>query len=507
MLKNITHAGGVENVDEILFSTPFNYLFPAAARSAACLLPRDQSTLDGLKDLGNLMGDPGTSSAPNPAFDSVIPAAFTYLGQFIDHDLTARTDRNSPDTSIGNYLIEPLHPDLVVANLRNGRRPQFDLDSVFGDGPGLAGIGTPNVGVTQSDPLYETDLRMKLFQQGGRIDLPGREPSDPGVPFKNAAVIGDMRNDENINISQLHASFLLFYNEIYAGISGPNTDKYIRARQLARWAYQYIVVHDYLNHVCDKAIVADTLANGPRYFGPTAGNGTAFIPLEFAVAGFRFGHSMIRPFYRLNGLSGNVDVMDLLSTNAKPGNFSGDNHLVAERIIDWTNFVGPSAQRARRIDTRIARGLFNIPFIPDRQPLKNLAVRNLLRGYNLSVPHAQAVSTAFGVQPLSTAQLIVGEDKDIAKVLVDYKFDKTTPLWYYILREAAVQQNGERLGEVGSRLVCETIVGMIKSDPNSYFNNNSDSAVKSNGIDVKPGQGGLIKTLHDLLKFAGAVGL
>lgn len=508
MLTKLTHAGGVQNVDEILFSTPFDYLFPEAARSADCLLPRDQSTLDGLKDLGCLLGDPGTTSAPNPAFDSAIPAAFTYLGQFVDHDLTARTDRNSPDTSIGNYLIEPLDPDAVVANLRNGRRPQLDLDSVFGDGPGLVATGSPNATTTESQPLYEADLTLRVFHAPGRIDLPGRVPSGSGATYKNPALIGDMRNDENVNVSQLHASFLLFYNRIYAGLGGSDVEKHIRARQLARWAYQSVIVHDYLTQVCDNAIVADTLANGPRYFGPTAGHGKAFMPLEFAVAGFRFGHSMIRPFYRLNNISGDVEVLQLLGTNGLSSNFDADDHqLISERIVDWSNFVGPGAQRARKIDSKIAQGLFQLPFIPDHQPLKNLAVRNLLRGYNLSIPHAQAVCSAFGVNPLNTDQLITGEDPDIAAVLLNYNFDKRTPLWYYVLREAAVQQNGNRLGEIGSRIVCETIIGMLKSDPNSYLNNQTDHSVKANGIDVKPGPGGRIRDLEDLLRFAGAIGL
>jgi hypothetical protein len=506
MLTKLSHAGGVQSVDEILFSTPFNYLFPDAARSAACLLPRDQSTLDGLKDLGSLMGDPGTISAPDPSFDSAILAAFTYLGQFIDHDLTARTDRNSPNTSIGNYLIEPLDPDTVVANLRNGRRPQLDLDSVFGDGPGL--VAGANATTTESQPLYETDLSLKLFHQGGRIDLPGRIPSGSGETYKNPALIGDMRNDENVNVSQLHTSFLLFYNKIYTGLSGSNVEKHIRARQLVRWAYQFVVVNDYLTQVCDNGIVADTLANGPRYFGPTAGHGEAFMPLEFSVAGFRFGHSMIRPFYRLNVTSGDVEVMQLLGTNSNSSNFdASDNQLVSARIVDWSNFVGSSAQRARKIDSKIAMGLFQLPFIPDHPPLRNLAVRNLLRGYHLSIPHAQAVCSAFGVVPLSTSQLITGEDPKIAGVLLNYKFDARTPLWYYVLREAAVQQNGDRLGEIGSRIVCETIIGMLKSDPNSYLNNRNDTSVTENGIDLKPGPGGLIKDLEDLLRFAGAVGL
>ena len=99
--------------------------------------------------------------------------------------------------------------------------------------------------------------------------------------------------------------------------------------------------------------------------------------------------------------------------------------------------------------------------------------------------------------------MLAGEDPAIADVVKEAYFHHRTPLWYYVLREAMVQQSGERLGEVGSRIVCETMVGSLKQDANSYLNNRSDAAVKVNGIDVKPGPGGVIRTLSDLLKFAG----
>ena len=508
MLKKMSHLSGVINEDEILFSTSFNYLFPEAAHSAPCLLPVDQSTIDGLKDLGHAMGDPGTQAQPDPSLDSQIPAGFTYFGQFVDHDLTARTDRNSALTSIGNYLIVPLDPDEVVTNLRNGRRPQFDLDSVFGDGPGLAGHGTPFAAETESQALYASDLKMNLFQSSGRIDLPRTSLSSPGEPYKNAATIADMRNEENINIAQLQASMILFYNKVYSTVGGTDIERYVRARQLVRWAYQYTVVYDYLMQVCDKGVVLDTIANGPRYFGTAAGRGSSFMPLEFSVAAFRFGHSMIRPSYKLNAASPLINVLDILGTNGNQANFDlTDNQLAASKIVEWKNFVGSTAQKARKIDTKLAKGLFDLPFVPDRQPMKELATRNLLRAYNLSVPHAQACCDGYGVNPLSKAELLGGEDPVIQGILVNYGFLSKTPLWYYVLREAAVQQKGERLGEIGSRIVCETIIGMLKNDPNSYLNNLSDPAVKANGIHVGSGAAGTITDLKSLLKFAGAIGI
>ena len=511
MFKRASHAEGIVSEQEILFSTSFNYLFPEAARSRPCLLPQTQTTLDGLRDLGAKMADTGPSGSSSDPLDSQIPAAFTYLGQFIDHDLTARTDREGPVTSIGNgEPIVPIDPDLVVCTLRNGRRSQFDLDSLFGDGPGLAGSVNAHKSQSLSQVLYTDDLKMRVFDENARLDLPGREEEkatngDTSFP----ALVADMRNDENINVSQLHAAFLKFYNKVYDAQSGTNAAKYLRARQLTRWAYQYIVVHDYMMTVCDVDVVNDTIVNGPRFYGDMAGRSGAFMPLEFSVAGFRFAHSMIRPSYTLNATSGALDLLDILGTNGNAANFDATDHqLVPQRVISWDRYVGNTAQKARKIDTKIAHDLFTLPFRSQGDPvLANLARSNLFRGYSLSIPTGQAICDGFGVQWLSPSVILDGEDAAIAEVVERAYFHHRTPLWYYVLREATVQQNGERLGEIGSRLVAETMIGSLKQDPNSYLNNLNDPAVKTNGIDVKPGAGGRIRRLIDLLRFAEVNGV
>ncbi|WP_420597053.1 peroxidase family protein [Deinococcus sp.] len=511
MFRRASHAEGIVADQEILFSTSFNYLFPEAARSRPCLLPPTETTRAGLKALGEAMADQGSPGDPMAAQDSQIPAAFTYLGQFIDHDLTARTDREGPSTAIGNAEpIVPLDPDLVIQTLRNGRRSQFDLDSVFGDGPGLAGSVAAHKSTSESQDLYTPDLKLRVFESGSRVDLPGRTPTtDLSGKTTFAAVVADMRNDENVNISQLHTAFLKFYNAVHTAQPGSDMQKYTRARQLVRWAYQYIVIHDYLMTVCDQSVVADTLANGPRFYGDMAGRAGAFMPLEFSVAGFRFAHSMIRPFYTLNDASGEVGLLGILGTNGNAANFDpGDDQLAAGRVIQWKHYVGPSAQKARKIDTKIAHDLFTLPFRPADDPvLASLTKSNLFRAFSLSVPTGQAICDGFGVDWLSPTDILTGEDPSIAAAVQAAYFHHRTPLWYYVLREAAVQQGGERLGEVGSRLVAETIIGSIKQDPNSYWNNKTDPAVKTSGIDVKPGAGGVIRNLIDLLKFAGFTGI
>ncbi|GAB3678168.1 peroxidase family protein [Salinisphaera aquimarina] len=501
MFTKINHIDGVTGDDEILFSTPFDYFFPEAARSRLCRLPETEATVAGLKRLGDLMADPGEIGDPQESFDSTIPAAFTYFGQFTDHDITARTDREGAVSEIGRAEpVRPADPDFVVANMRNGRRPQFDLDSVFGDGPGLAGASA--AATTQSQLLYDSDLKLVAFADGDRVDL----PREAGT---HNAIIADARNDENVIIGQLQTAFLRFYNAAHDAQPGSdNKQKYIRARQLVRWAYQYVVVNDYLKQVCDPAVVDDTLANGPRFIGATSGKGAAFMPLEFSAAAYRFAHSMIRPFYRLNATSGEVGIGDLLGPAGRATNFdASDGQLIPARVVDWSLLVGSGSgvQMARKIDSKISRGLFTLP-VGGRATdpvLRHLARSNLLRGYSLSLPTGQAICDAFGILPLSTADIKDGESPEMVEMLEDTYFDHRTPLWYYILREAAVQQDGNRLGEVGSRLVAETMVGLVKQDHNSYLNNLHDDA-----IDIELGvtldeSSAAVGGLAGLLDFAG----
>ena len=203
-------------------------------------------------------------------------------------------------------------------------------------------------------------------------------------------------------------------------------------------------------------------------------------------------------------------IVDLLGTNGNPANFDPtDGQLIADRVVDWANFIGsgPAVQPARKIDTKIAQGLFTLPLGPGQfdPVLVHLARRNLLRGYSLSIPIGQAICEAFGIHPLTVSEIHSGEDPAIVELLRDTYFDRRTPLWYYILRESAVQQDGDRLGEVGSRLVAETIIGLLKQDPNSYLNNMHDTSVRPTSIDVNPTAGGTIRTLEDILDFAGVL--
>ncbi|HTX36436.1 MAG TPA: heme peroxidase family protein [Bryobacteraceae bacterium] len=496
--KEFTH-GGTLDVAEILFNTRFNYMFPLLAANPECLLTPGAATQGALLSLGTAMA---ADVVTNP-LDSTIPAIFTYLGQFIDHNITAQTDREigvsriaTPD---GNVMdITPLPSREVVKKLVNGRRPKLDLDQLYGDGPALGTNPSP----TEGDELFDpATLNFKITADPPGFDVPRQNDG--------TAIIADMRNNENLNVSQLHCLFLLFHNKVAAGLPVALTkdQRYIRARQLVRWAYQYIVINDYLPTVCDPVVVADVAANGVRYYAPD--NDMLFMPLEFSVAAFRFGHSMIRPQYQVNTatlltLTQILSVGKLLDGGTPP-------KLLGSNIIAWHNFANiaghPAPQMARKIDPLIAAGLANLPVFLQGSSilvgplLQHLARRNLLRGFLLSIPTGQAVADGMQTQALTPAEL-QGAPGPIQDAVIGGGFDTATPLWYYILREAEVQQNGNRLGSVGSRIVAETLSALARRDGASYLNNPQDSAVKPNGIEV--GGGTVIATIADLIKFAGA---
>jgi hypothetical protein len=136
--------------------------------------------------------------------------------------------------------------------------------------------------------------------------------------------------------------------------------------------------------------------------------------------------------------------------------------------------------------------------------LKRLARRNLLRGYHLSIPTGQSVAAAMGVAPLSADEVRLGNRGPLNQVLEDNGFLERTPLWYYVLKEAEVRANGNSLGELGSRIVCETIIGQLLNDPESYLKQQGGWD-PSKGVTLKlpNGEPDLIVTIRDFFRFAG----
>lgn len=443
----------------------FGYMSSAATRSAT-RLPFNVTTQALLGQLGNLMGDPGRE--PNPlshdpadAAVSSIPAGFTYFGQFVDHDITFDVS-STLDTSTD------------ATTINNMRSPTLDLDSVYGRGPGLDPF-------LYAFPTSGPSTAIK-FQTGANTPIGPGGPSNDGSPFgmvmqsdfdvpripvTNTAVIGDPRNDENLIVVQFHHAMLRFHNAVVdlllaAGFAG---DIFAEAKRIAMHHYQWAVLHDFLERACGPAAVSNALTS------VSATIGSAFrMPVEFAVAAYRFGHSMIRDTYWVNFNFPAATLGQVFDFNRNPQLPVFSNWVVDFNAFFDTGIPVPVNNKARKIDSFMASGLEILPGLTGLMAI--LATRNLRRGLALGLPSGQGMANEFGIPPMSAAQLTAGLPTDEVNLLNSNGglLLNKTPLWYYILREAAVIGGGNQLGPVGGRIVAETFVRILKRDVSSYLN-------------------------------------
>jgi Animal haem peroxidase len=385
-------------------------------------LSGDEERLLGLGMPGGLCdGGPDCEDARD------VGAGWPFFGQLIAHDITA--DRSE--------LAH--HAD--GERLLNFRTPRANLECLYGAGP----IGSPF--------LYSRDDPVKLLV--GRNDA-GEEADLPRNP-EGIALTGDPRNDVHLFMAQLHLAMIRLHNRLVDQLRAdgvPETEVFELARRDTSWHYQWVIVEDYLSGLVGRELVDEILARGPRHYRV---DGSPRIPLEFADAAFRYGHSQIRDEYVLNEGSGEHRLFpDLLGFGAVP----------AARTVDWSMLFDvpghPAAQRAKLIDGRLARSLIELPAAitgeSGEQAYRSLAGRDLERGYAYGLPSGESVARAMGEDPLGAEEIGLG----------DLGWESETPLWFWVLREAAVRGEGERLGPVGGRIVAEVLLGILDADPDSY---------------------------------------
>ena len=449
----------------------FDFLFPTLQSNPANLLPQEAATPARLKELGRAMVDPGA-----PTGDSTVPAIYTYFGQFVDHDITLESGSFTTAQLVSSALT-PLPLARIRDDLKNLRTATLELDSLYGP---PAPRAFPNLNkmvigrVTSLQGTGAPDLRPK--GKGDDNDLP-REPRSPDFAHDRAARIGDPRNDENLIVAQLHLAFLKAHNRL---VDQGRT--FALARRLLRQHYQHIVIQDFLKRIADPAIVDRILQQGNKVYDAMAE--PFFLPLEFTVAAYRFGHSMIRDDYDFNlnfNHSGDpgtfpADLGLLFTFTALSGQLGEFDTLPDNWIIEWERFVDTgagAANRARKFDTKLSTGLFHLQSAQGQEETPadaaNLAVRNLLRGYGLRMPTGQAVARHLGLTPLTAAQLkAAAASTTQAGVLQSTGFLTRTPLWYYLLAEAK-HHGGQRLGPVGSTIVAEVLIGLVRRSDDSIL--------------------------------------
>jgi hypothetical protein len=409
-------------IDAPLGPTSYGRMFPELPSFQA-----DQQFLYALGRAGGICDCGDAEDTPDSLGDTA--AGWPIFGQFVAHDITA--DRSM------------LRGHANTTELRNARSPQINLECLYGDGP----TGHPF--------LFQRDDPAKFLLGSGGADV---QRNADGI-----AIIGDPRNDSHMLISQLHLAMLKAHNRFVdeARASGTPADAVFEtaARQL-RWHHQWIVLHEFLPALVGPELADQVLQEGPRWFRPRP---SAFIPLEFADAAYRYGHAQIRHHYRLNSQTDPVPLFpDLLGFRPVP----------REHAIDWTLFFdargAATAQRCKKIDGKLVRALIELPEavtgeceIPDYH---SLAVRDLQRGQGTGLASGESLARHMGIAPLTAEQVGIAS--------TDWHGE--TPLWYYILREADACAGGHHLGPVGGRIVAEVLVGLIDADETSFRHSKQD---------------------------------
>ena len=442
------------------------------------------------------MGDFGRDTGP----DSTIPAGYTYFGQFVDHDITFDTSSSIDSPQDANTIT-------------NMRRPSLDLDNVYGRGPALdpylyrfPPVGMPptavkmQLGMNRPTGVGGPPTATGAVATPTNFDVPrvlaGTDTTVSPGDSTFTAIIGDPRNDENLIVSQFHHAMLKFHNQVVdllitAAFPG---DIFSEAKKIVTQHYQWAVVNDFLTRICGPVAVSAALAT------VVAAVGSSFrMPVEFAVAAYRFGHSMIRNGYTLNSslppsASTLKGIFDFIRPPLLP--------VFSNWCVDFNGFFvtahpGAAFNNARKIDSVLANGLEALP--GGSGIMAVLAARNLRRGLAFGVPSGQAVANNFGVPALTGAQLKAGlPPNEVALLDGNPILLSQTPLWYYVLREAMVVNAGDQLGPVGARIVAETFVRILKRDADSFLN---VAGFTPSLPSSTPGQ----FTIADLLEFSGVL--
>jgi heme peroxidase len=431
------------------------------------------------KKIGSLM-------AAGTGRQGQIPAGFTYLGQFTDHDLTF----DKTNVMLGDH-ISP-------AQLVQARSPALDLDSLYGAGPADPG----------SAQFYEADgIHLRTGKSKAADGFPGTDGADlpRGAGTTNAqkrtAIIPDPRNDENLAVAQTHCAMIRFHNRVVDTLpaSVPESQRFAKARELVTKHYQWMLRTDYLPRICAPGVVNDVFNNGRKAFevGVPATD-VPTMPVEFSIAAFRLGHSMIRAAYNWNKVfdDGAGLLEYLFEFSATGGNLGGETRLIStwvadfRRLYDFGEANKPNLEvpankfnRAMRIDTSIVNPLKNLPpgtfggpTVPFNDPRANLAFRNLTRANMVTLATGQQMANfligkGVTLTKLTRAQIRHGRggvELGGLTLTQGAALVQNTPLWFYILREA--EFNAGRLKGVGARIVAETFHRAMEGSQFSIVN-------------------------------------
>ncbi len=474
-----------------------------------------------------------------------LPAAHTYFGQFVNHDMSA---------PLGGVLAAPNNINEAViigdqqldgvANLSraaaadildtfsNEHANPMMLMSLYGEGAFPADDRQPSPEIRS---LYDDeglcfrlgvacDARDKMNLPAGVIRLPNapdilRELNTSKDP---AALIADRRNDENLILSQLHLAMMLLHNKAVRALRAefPNpAECFAQARRLVTHHYHWCILHDFLPALLStKVDLAQVIALPNNLPKPE-------LPLEFTTAAFRFGHSMVSNSYDYNAnfgaerqISSKASLLQLFNftTHAKMDKLGPHSPLPDHWVIDWDRMTAPAGSprsRGERIDLVFSPKMMNA--VPGQMAgLGSIVARNLVRGFHRRIAFGQQLSKACGIKAMTAKQIAsvmpdklnsnpLEPDANVAVTTARKRFLTETPAWLYFLCEAKFHHKGARLGPAASVIIAETFVGLMKHNKSSILSG-PDAGWTPNASPLRRPDQQPIANLRDMLMFAVA---
>lgn len=424
----------------------FTKIFPT-------LFPHTCADTD-LELLATVMLDP---QARGPVNGAKVPAMLTYFGQFIDHDITHDTQSNLQT-----------HADL--STIENKETSWFDLSNVYGSAN-------------------------EFLNAQGKFDIGKNSNGEDDLPRDGTglALIADIRDDENLIISQLQLAFFKFHNKVFDDIQSQNPTLTLietinEAKKIVVLHYQWMVVNEFLKPMCGRFFDRLFDINGNPSISPEIQQLGPAMPVEFSGALYRMGHSMVRDAYYINA---DFDIFPIFASKlpqplVSPPDLRGKRPLPPFNTFDWSMFTpmpfSKGFQVAENFDYFVTSSLYKLPILPGviGGGSNILPFRNLLRGKNsYQLPSGQDLARACGIPEqeilsvsnknwvLQTLNTDLTTMADLIK-LTDL-FGEATPLFLYGLMDSHLNGFGEHLGALSSHVIGNVILNLILQSPINIF--------------------------------------
>lgn len=398
--------------------------------------------------LPNMVAAPqGGPHGPAVRANKKIPVGFVILGQFLSHDISI--------------------------NRLNGMRPTLQLQSLYGNGASANPYlyvhfpgdlkGTNSMNPPQRDRYFFRGVKLMLRH----AELNGADRYDVARGKGDLALMADNRNDQHFLILQLHVAFARFHNAVVDYLAHLVSKKprngqpaaplrgielFQASRKIVVALYHQILT-DYLRKSISDPTLVDALFTDNEAFKLFDPSQPPELMPEFTDAALRMGHSQISEEYlfpnQVNRYIYDPNFDDLRGYKDR----IQDEDAKLEMYWRWFFDLGYGdiPEPSSAIDTQIVAPIGNLPFFPKKEG--NMVSRDLARAYTTHPGRAYAAL-------VSSKVLSVAEIAEWAGAAVSNPQD--LPLWAYLLLEAELLERGKRLGPLGSHILAEQVVWVLR---------------------------------------------